>query len=385
MSGPLAGIRVVEIAGIGPGPYACMLLADLGAEVIRIDRPGSGLGGHPGDVTSRGRRSLALNLKSEDGRDVLIKLLATADVLVEGFRPGVMEKLGLGPDDCLQHNPRLVYGRMTGWGQKGPLAKTAGHDINYIGISGLLGAMGEPDRAPPVPLNVIGDLGGGSLFLIMGILAALLERQSSGAGQVVDAAICDGAASLLSTVHGLKGINFWGQERGSNVLDGGAPFYQNYRCRCGGYLSLGAIEPQFYAQLLSLLNLDFGGTDYSVQLDKARWPEQAAAIAARIAEKTQDEWLAIFDGSDACVTAVLSMDEAELHPHNQARQNLIRREGILQTGVAPRLSRTPGKIGHAPEAEGGRSREILREIGFNDARINGLVSSGAVYESSPSR
>ncbi len=381
MAGPLTGIRVVEIAGIGPGPYACMLLADLGAEVIRIDRQGQGMGGHPGDITSRGRKSLGLNLKTEQGRDIALRLLEIADVLVEGFRPGVMEKLGLGPEVCHERNPGLVFARMTGWGQDGPLAKIAGHDINYLGLSGLLGSMGEADRAPPVPLNVIGDLGGGSLFLIVGILAALLEKQQSGKGQVVDAAICDGAISLLSTVHGLKGIGFWEKNRGSNVLDGGAPFYQNYRCQCGDYLSLGAIEPQFYSLFLELAGLDFGGEGYEIQMDKRRWPEQAAAIAARIAEKPLTEWQRIFEGSDACVTPVLSMDAAAEHPHNRARQNILHREGVLQTAVAPRFSRTPGALGALPEPEGSRSCELLLQLGFNDAHIADLLESGVVFQS----
>lgn len=380
MAGPLAGIRIVEMAGIGPAPYACMLLADLGAEVIRVDRKGVGYGGHPADVTSRGRQSICANLKTDAGREVVLKLLDSADVLIEGFRPGVMEKLGLGPEHCLARNPGLVYGRMTGWGQDGPLAHTAGHDLNYIAISGALDAMGSPDQAPPVPLNVVGDLGGGSLFLIMGVLAALLERQKSGQGQVVDAAICDGAASLLSSIHVLKGFGFWEKKRASNILDGGAPFYQNYRCKDGRYLSLGSIEPQFYAIALEKLGLDVAASDYAAQMDKSRWPQQAAEIAARIAQKDLSEWMAVFEGSDACVAPVLDMDEAESHVHNQARQNLVRRDGILQAAVAPRLSRTPGDIAEAPKPEGSQTAEILQQLGYSSPQVDELLESGAVFQ-----
>ena len=376
MSGPLDGVRVIEMAGIGPGPYACMLLSDLGAEVIRIDR--SGAVGQPGDVSTRGRRSIALNLKSEDGLAIARTLIDSADMLVEGFRPGVMEKLGLGPDVCCESNEKLIYGRMTGWGQDGPLAKTAGHDINYIALSGMLATMGDADRPPPVPLNVAGDLGGGSLFLVMGLLAALHERSRSGEGQVVDAAICDGAVSLMTTIHGLKGIGFWDEQREQNMLDGGAPFYRNYECKDGRYISLGSIEPQFYALLLEKLEIDFGGTDYSVQLNKADWPRQREQIAARVKEKTQAQWCAIFDGSDACIAPVVSLDEAIAHPHNAERGNLIERDGIVQTAVAPRLSRTPGEIQGGPKVSGGQSRKLLRELGFDAAKIDALIASDAV-------
>ncbi len=380
MSGPLKGLRVIEMAGIGPGPYACMLLSDLGAEVIRIDR--SGAVGQPGDVSTRGRRSIALDLKSEQGLALARQLIDSADILVEGFRPGVMEKLGLGPDACLQSNEGLIYGRMTGWGQQGPLAKTAGHDINYIALSGMLASFGDADRTPPVPLNVAGDLGGGSLFLIMGVLAALYERGQSGKGQVVDAAICDGAVSLMTTIHGLKGIGFWDDQRDNNMLDGGAPFYRNYECQDGRYISFGSIEPQFYALLLDKLGVDFGGTDYSVQLNKADWPRQREVIAARVKEKTQAQWCEIFDGSDACVAPVVSLDEAADHPHNAARGNIVERDGVMQSAVAPRLSRTPGEIQGSPAVSGAQSREILRELGYSDAQAAELIASAAVGEAS---
>lgn len=380
MSGPLKGLRVIEMAGIGPGPYACMLLSDLGAEVIRIDR--SGAVGQPGDVSTRGRRSIALDLKSEQGLALARQLIDSADILVEGFRPGVMEKLGLGPDACLHSNEGLIYGRMTGWGQQGPLAKTAGHDINYIALSGMLASFGDADRTPPVPLNVAGDLGGGSLFLIMGVLAALYERGQSGKGQVVDAAICDGAVSLMTTIHGLKGIGFWDDQRDNNMLDGGAPFYRNYECQDGRYISFGSIEPQFYALLLDKLGVDFGGTDYSVQLNKADWPRQREVIAARVKEKTQAQWCEIFDGSDACVAPVVSLDEAADHPHNAARGNIVERDGVVQSAVAPRLSRTPGEIQGSPAVSGAQSREILRELGYSDAQAAELIASAAVGEAS---
>lgn len=376
MSGPLAGLRVIEMAGIGPGPYACMLLSDLGAEVVRIDR--SGAAGQPGDVSTRGRRSIALDLKSEQGLAIARQLIDGADMLIEGFRPGVMEKLGLGPQECCERNEGLIYGRMTGWGQDGPLAKTAGHDINYIALSGMLATLGDADRPPPVPLNVAGDLGGGSLFLVMGMLAALHERSRSGKGQVIDAAICDGAVSLMTTIHGLKGIGFWEEQREQNMLDGGAPFYRNYQCADGRYISFGAIEPQFYALLLDKLDIDFGGTDYSVQLNKADWPRQREVIAARVKEKTQAQWCEIFEGSDACVAPVVGLDEAIAHPHNAQRGNLLERDGIVQAAVAPRLSRTPGNIQGGPAVSGGQSRELLKELGYDEAAIEQFIGAAVV-------
>ncbi|MDX1505383.1 MAG: CaiB/BaiF CoA-transferase family protein [Spongiibacter sp.] len=379
MAGPLSGLRVVEVAGVGPGPYACMLLSDLGAEVVRIDRSSGGMGNISGDVTHRGRRPIVIDLKREQGLAAARRLIDSADVLVEGFRPGVMEKLGLGPDTFTESNPGLIYGRMTGWGQYGPLAQRAGHDLNYIAISGVLGAMGGADQPPPVPLNVVGDLGGGSMFLIMGILSALYERGRSGLGQVVDAAICDGASSLMTTVHSLQNVGFWESERESNILDGGAPFYRNYPCKDGRYLSLGAIEPPFYAELLRLLELDFGGTDYSVQMNKALWPRQQAEIAARIREKTQAEWCDIFADSDACVAPVLDSTQAVSHPHNRARGNLTMHDGVLQAEVAPRLSRTPGKIQSPAVTAGCHSSEVLGELGYSDSDIQALLSSGAVH------
>jgi alpha-methylacyl-CoA racemase len=381
MSGPLTGLRVIEMAGIGPAPYACMLLSDLGAEVIRIDRTsGGGLGGHAGDVTARGRKSIAVDLKSADGVEVVLQLLESADVLIECFRPSVMEKLGLGPSVCAKRNPALVYGRMTGWGQDGPLAKQAGHDLNYIAITGLLDSFGSPGEAPPTPLNVIGDLGGGAMFLVFGVLAALLERKDSGVGQVVDAAICDGTLSLLSTIHGLKGIQYWDMQREQNMLDGGAPFYRSYLCKDGRSISVGAIEPQFYAQLLNILQLDFGGSDYFAQMDKAQWPVRRAQMAAKFLEKTRDEWAALFEATDACVAPVLDMDEAEHYPHNAIRKNLLRRDNVLQAAPAPRFSRTPGEIQHSPVAEGKDSVALLTSLGFNPERIDQLLSAAVIKQ-----
>jgi alpha-methylacyl-CoA racemase len=381
MSGPLSGLRIIEMAGIGPAPYACMLLSDLGAEVIRIDRvSGGGLGAHPGDVTARGRKSIAVNLKSPEGVEVVLQLLESADVLIECFRPGVMEKLGLGPDICAQRNPALVYGRMTGWGQDGPMAKQAGHDLNYIAITGLLDSFGAAGEAPPTPLNVIGDLGGGSMFLLLGVLAALLERKQSGFGQVVDAAICDGTVSLLSTIYGLKGIQYWDTEREQNLLDGGAPFYRSYLCKDGRSISVGAIEPHFYSQLLDILGLDFGGSDYLAQMDKAQWPARRAQMAARILEKTRDEWAALFEGSDACVAPILDMDEAEHYAHNAVRKNLVRRDNVLQSAPAPRFSRTPGEIQHSPVAEGADTVSIMAGLGWDDDAITQFLNSGVIKQ-----
>jgi alpha-methylacyl-CoA racemase len=291
-----------------------------------------------------------------------------------------MEKLGLGPDDCAKRNPALVYGRMTGWGQDGPMAKRAGHDLNYIAITGLLDSFGTAGEAPPTPLNVIGDLGGGSMFLLLGVLAALLERKNSGVGQVVDAAICDGTTSLLSTIHGLRGIQFWDLEREQNMLDGGAPFYRSYLCKDGRSMSVGAIEPQFYAQLLAILEIDLGGSDYFSQMDKAQWPSRRAQMAARFLEKSRDEWAVLFEGSDACAAPVLDMEEAADYPHNAFRKNLVRRDNVLQSAPAPRFSRTPGEIQHSPVAEGANTIAILNQLGLGADHIDRLLSAGVVKQ-----
>lgn len=347
MSPPLAGIRVVEFAGIGPGPHAAMLLSDLGAEVLRIDRPG-GHGWH-NPVVDRGRATLPLDIREPAGRDRARAIVDVADVLVEGFRPGVMERLGLGPDALLARNSRLVYGRMTGWGQSGPLAPTAGHDLNYIALSGALAAIGTPGTPPPPPLNLIGDFGGGSMFLVTGVLAALLERERSGRGQVVDAAIVDGVNSMMAMFAGMAPSGRIAMARDGNLLGGAAPFYRCYACAQGGHVSVGAIEPKFYAALLAGLGLpaELAGE----QMDRARWPATAERFAAIFATRTRDDWAAAFDGGDACVIPVLEMHEAPGHPHMVARGAFETVDGVAQTAPAPRLSRTPGRIAPTTDAD----------------------------------
>lgn len=348
-SGPLCGIRVLEFAGIGPGPFAAMLLGDMGAEVVRIDRPGTPPPA-AGEIVNRSRSArVQIDLKSADGRGQALRMAAHADALIEGFRPGVMERLGLGPDAMLGANPRLVYGRMTGWGQSGPLAHAAGHDINYISLSGALGAMGQADRPPPPPLNLVGDYGGGSLYLVVGVLAGVLEARRSGQGQVVDAAMVDGAASLMAQFHALSALGQWTDSRCDNLLDGGAPFYGTYACNDGKFISVGPIEPQFYALLrekLGLADRMFDGQD-----DKAAWPQMRAKLAQVFAMRSRDEWAALFEGTDACVAPVLSLSEAPRHPHMAARESFSRHEGILQPAPAPRFSRTPSAIQGSPTLE----------------------------------
>jgi len=345
--GPLSGIRVLEFAGLGPAPFGCMLLSDLGADVLRVSRPDpvGNSGERSFDTLNRGRRLLAADLKSDDGRALVRRLAARADVLVEGFRPGVAERLGVGPEHCLADNPRLVYARMTGWGQDGPLAPRAGHDIDYAAIAGALGTVGEPGRKPVPPLNLLADFGGGAMYLVMGVLAALVERATSGRGQVIDAAMVDGTASLLAMALGFFSAGIQKPERGSNLLDGGAPFYDTYQCADGEYLAVGALEPQFFAELVRVLGV---ADRVPEQNDLARWPEMRKIFAEAIAGRTRDEWAADFDSVDACVAPVLRLDEIESHPHIAARGCVVRRDGVLQPDVAPRFSRTPGEIGSAP-------------------------------------
>lgn len=345
-SGPLAGIRVIEFAGIGPGPFACMLLSDLGAEVIRVDRPGARLG-DPLDIIGRGRQTVLLDLKLPDDRAQVIDLVAEADVLIEGFRPGVMERLGLGPDVLTARNPKLVYGRMTGWGQDGPLAQAAGHDINYISIAGALAAIGERGRAPVPPLNLVGDYGGGSLYLVMGVLAALLEAGRSGRGQVVDAAICDGVVSLMSLfqMQRLRGAHK--EERGTNMLDGGAPYYRVYETADGSHVSLGPIEPKFFDLLCEKLGVPQALRQ--AQNDRSRWPEMAETLARIIRGKSRAHWCELLEGTDACFSPVLTLSEAAQHPHLLAREAFVDVEGVTHGAPAPRFSRTPARIqGKAP-------------------------------------
>jgi alpha-methylacyl-CoA racemase len=348
-TGPLAGIRILEFAAIGPGPFACMLLGDMGADVVRVDRPGTRVP-PVGDIVGRSRSaSVQIDLKAQQGREQALALARGADAVIEGFRPGVMERLGLGPDAMLEANPRLVYGRMTGWGQDGPLAHAAGHDINYISLPGALAAMGVPGQPPAPPLNLVGDYGGGSLYLVVGLLAGILEARASGRGQVVDAAMVDGAASLMAQFFALKALGRWTDERQDNLLDGGAPFYGTYACCDGRYVSVGPIEPQFYALLREKLQL----TDpiFDRQNDKAAWPAMRARLAQVLATRTRDEWAALFAEGDACVAPILTLAEAPTHPHLAARETFVTRDGVVQPAPAPRFSRTPAAIQRSPAVE----------------------------------
>src|SRR5512145_548004 len=353
--GPLAGYRIVEMAGIGPAPFAAMLLADMGAEVIRVDRREVADLGVPGrepkfDVLLRGRRSIAVDVKAEAGREVVKRLAARADAIIEGFRPGVMERLGLGPDVLLEVNPKLVFGRMTGFGQDGPLAQAAGHDIDYIALAGVLHAIGRKGEAPLPPLNLVGDFGGGGMFLAFGVVCALLEAQKSGKGQVVDAAMVDGAATLLALMYGLYSQGTWKDERGVNVLDTGAPWYDAYETRDGKWLAVGAIEKRFYEAFVERLGLKL--SELPKQHDRSGWPELRRRFAETIAGRTRDEWERTFAGSDACVAPVLSLGEVARHPHNAARATFVDRDGVLQPAPAPRFSRTVPQIGAAPRPVG---------------------------------
>jgi alpha-methylacyl-CoA racemase len=377
--GPLDGMRVVEFGGIGPAPFCGMLLADLGADVVRIDRKdaraGPGVGGSPFAITERGRRSIALDLKKPEAIETCLDLLDRADALLEGFRPGVMERLGLGPDPVLARNPRLVYGRMTGWGQTGPNAERAGHDINYIAISGALAAIGTNDQ-PLAPLNLVGDLGGGALYLAFGLLAGIVHARQTGTGQVVDCAMSDGAASLMTMFYGYRAAGRWDGDRRENLLDGAAPFYDTYRCADGKWIAVGALEPQFYAILRERAGLS--DPVFDGQMDKARWPNQKARIANAIAARSQAEWCALFDGSDACVTPVMNMAEAPLHPHNVARGTFVELEGIVQPAPAPRFSATPGAIQGPPPARGAHNEIVLRDWGIDAKRIEQLRRAHAI-------
>ena len=339
--GPLAGLRVVEFAGIGPGPYAAMLLADMGADVVRIDRPGATR--RANDVTLRGRRIVPLDLKQPADIAAARDLVDRAEVLIEGFRPGVMERLGLGPEEALARNPRLVYGRMTGWGQSGPLAPWAGHDIDYIAITGALAAIGPQQGKPVPPLNLVGDFGGGSLYLVTGILAAVMSARQTGQGQVVDCASSDCVVHMLSMFHGMLASGTWSTARGTNLLDGGAPYYTTYECADGKHIAVGALEPQFYATLRAKAGLT--GPEFDEQRDKAQWPDQHARAAAIFRTKTRDEWAAILEGSDACAAPVLTMTEAPAHPHLKARDAFVTIDGVVQSAPAPRFSGTPTEAG----------------------------------------
>ena len=361
-SGPLQGVKVVEFAGLGPAPFCCMLLSDMGADVVRIDRK-SGRGGSRHDVTTRGRRSAALDLKDQSDKAIALALIAKADVLIEGFRPGVMERLGLGPEAAFGANPRLIYGRMTGWGQYGPLAHAAGHDINYIALSGALHAIGRNGAPPSPPLNLVGDFGGGALYLAMGVCAALFEAQRSGKGQVIDCAMTDGAASLMAMFYGLRAAGIWSDARDANLLDGGAPFYDVYECADGEYVALGALEPQFYALLMEKTGLACDPA-FAAQMDREAWPEQSAKLAAVIKTKSREQWRALMEGDDACFAPVLSMAEAPSHPHNVARGAFTEVSGVVQPSPAPRFSRTPGAIQGPPAKPGAHTEDVLADWGI---------------------
>jgi len=376
--GPLSGVKVVELQGIGPGPFCGMMLADMGAEIIRVDRAGA-VGGEasPTDLLARGRKSIGVDLKNPAGVETVLKLVEQADVLIEGFRPGVTERLGLGPDECLARNPRLVYGRMTGWGQHGTMAHAAGHDINYISLSGALHAIGEKDRNPVPPLNLVGDFGGGGMLLAFGIAAALYEAAQSGQGQVIDAAMTDGSAILMNAVFGIMNSGRWSPQRGTNLLDGGAHFYGTYATADGEHVSIGSIEPQFYALLLEKTGLD-QEADLPKQMSRDDWPLLHDKLAAIFATKTRDEWDEIMLGTDICYAPVLSFTEAAAHPHNQARNTFVERDGITQAAPAPRFSRTAPELPDAAVAPGAQTDEILSGLGLSQADIAELRSSGAV-------
>ena len=378
--GPLAGIRVLEFEAIGPGPFAGMLLADMGADVLLVDRPAAADLGLKrerwNDVMMRGRRSVTLDLKSPKGAQAALELIGRADALIEGFRPGVMERLGLGPDVALARNPKLVYGRMTGWGQDGPLAPRAGHDINYIALAGVLHAIGRKGEAPVPPLNLVGDFGGGGMLLGFGIACALIEAQRSGKGQVVDAAMVEGASLLAAMFSGMLAAKRWSELRGENTLDSGAPWYDVYETKDGKYVSIGAIEARFFDELIKRLGL----TDVPPQHDRVRWPELRALFTGRFKSKTRDEWCKAFEGSDACFAPVLTFSEARRDPHNVARGAYIEVAGVEQPAPAPRFSRTPGRVRRAPPERGQGGREALADWGFDEATIARLASLGLGFQ-----
>ena len=385
MGGPLAGVRVLELAGIGPGPFATMLLADLGADVIRVDRVSPGglrLGaGERADVVNRGKRSVAVDLKSPAGLAFVLDLVATSDVLVEGFRPGVAERLGLGPEACADRNPRLVYGRMTGWGQDGPLSQVAGHDIGYIALTGALWATGRVDERPTPALNLVGDYAGGSMFLVMGVLAALVERQSSGLGQVVDAAMVDGTSVLTTMFTALAGMGAWDlSSRGTNALDTGAPWYDVHTCSDGRWVAVGALEPQFYAELVRLTRFRPDDPTRLEQPARELWDEHRADWVSLWATRTRDAWAELLGGTDACVQPVLTWAERALHPHLAARGTYVEVAGVVQAAPAPRLSRTPGAVQGAPPLPGEHSREVALEAGLSAAAVAALLASGALAQ-----
>lgn len=378
--GPLEGVTVIELGGIGPGPFCAMMLADLGADVIRIDRirgpVNSSEADAPRDLLNRGRLSISVNLKSREGVEMLLRMVESCDILVEGFRPGVVERLGLGPAECLARNPALVYGRMTGWGQEGPLADSAGHDINYIALSGVLSLIGRADTAPLPPLNLVGDFGGGGMLLAFGLLAGLTHARSCGQGQVVDAAMVDGAALLATMMVSMKSAGSWSDARGTNLLDTGAHFYDVYECSDNEYVSIGSIEPQFYSQLLDALELD--PSQLPRQFDRSQWPALKERFSEIFLTRTRSEWCERMEGTDICFAPVLSLDEAMRHPHNAHRATYVEADGVMQPAPAPRFSSTPAAIPKRPPAAGENTSEVLDRFGFGAAEVEALKTAGAV-------
>ncbi|MDB5921019.1 MAG: carnitine dehydratase [Massilia sp.] len=385
MSGPLKGVRIVEMVGIGPGPFCAMMLADMGADVLRIDRKrlanGAGETDFPElntrfDVLARGRRSAAIDLKAPGGKEAVLKLVESADGLIEGFRPGVMERLGLAPEVCLQRNRALVFGRMTGWGQYGPLAHAAGHDLNYLALTGALHAMGRPDSPPAPPLNLVADFGGGAMMLAFGMVSAILEARTSGKGQVVDAAMTDGAALLSGLLYGNKASGSWNPRRGANLLDGGAHFYDTYTCADGKFIAIAAIEARFYDLLLTLCEID--DPAFRAQMDSAQWPQLKEKLAAVFRTKTRDQWCALMEGTDVCFAPVLDLEEAPQHPHNRAREAFIEIDGVLQPAPAPRFSRTRPEVPRPPAAAGQHTEQALADWGVSEHEITTLKDAGVI-------
>ncbi len=374
--GPLKGLKIIEMAGIGPGPFCGMVLADLGAEIIRVDRASAIGTGSKQEPSNRGKKSIAVDLKAKEGVEVVLKLVETADAIFEGFRPGVMERLGIGPEVCLARNDRIVFGRMTGWGQEGPLANAAGHDINYISLSGALAAIGRPGSPPVPPLNLIGDFGGGGMLLALGLVAALLESKESKKGQVVDAAMTDGSALLMTMIYSMQSSGMWKTTMGSNLLDGGSHFYDTYECKDGKFISIGSIEPQFYALLCQIAELD--EKVFSKQMSRDLWPEQKEEIKKIFLNKTRDEWCELMEGTDVCFAPVVDMSEAPHHPHNKERKTFIDLEGVTQPAPAPRFSRTEPEVVSSPSIVGEHTSEVLSSIGLSEEDIGSLKSSGAV-------
>ena len=375
--GPLEGVKILEVGGIGPGPFCGMMLSDMGADIVRIERKGGlSLADPKFDIYTRNRRSIFLDLRKPDGVETALKMVVQVDALQEGFRPGVMEKLGLGPDVCLQRNPKLVYGRMTGWGQEGPLCRAAGHDINYISISGALHCIGRKGDKPVPPLNLVGDFGGGGMMLAFGMVCALFEARKSGKGQVVDAAMTDGSAALMAMIYGLKGAGLWTDQCGVNLLDTGAHFYDTYETADGKFISIGSIEPQFYALLLEKAEIE--DPEFKEQMDFTRWPELKTKLAAIFKTKTRDEWCAVMEGTDICFAPVLSLEEAPQHPHNRERKTFVEVEGVIQPAPAPRFSRTRPELKGTPPVPGQDTLTVLKDFGFSADDIESLKHVKAI-------